>query len=59
MCGASKPWLDQVLCDLSLLGRESQGTYSQMVSTTLMSKSAPQPAMMATPRGGTDFACRR
>lgn len=31
-------------------GRE---TYSQMVSRMLMSKSAPQPAMMATPRGGT------
>jgi hypothetical protein len=30
-----------------------QGTYSQMVSRTLMSRSAPQPAMMATPRGGT------
>lgn len=30
--------------------------YNQMVSTRLISKSAPQPAMIATPAGGTVFA---
>ena len=32
--------------------------YSQMVSMTLTSKSAPQPAMIATPAGGTVCVCR-
>lgn len=31
-------------------------TYSQMLRITLISRSAPQPAMMKTPRGGTVVA---
>jgi hypothetical protein len=33
--------------------QDAERTYSQMVSSTLISRSAPQPAMMTTARGGT------
>lgn len=34
-------------------GGEALRTHSQMVSSRLISRSAPQPAMTTTPRGGT------